>query len=120
MVLREVLARSYHYGVEIIRCNSHSMSELVPVTNWMECMCIYQVVLQLFDASELELLISGMPEIDIDDWAAHTVLQPGGYAADSPQVVRATTPYHDQFVRRTCARVCLDVWECVSVCTYDD
>lgn len=59
------------------------------MTSWTECVCVYQVVLQLFDASELELLISGMPEIDIDDWAAHTVLQPGGYAADSPQVVRA-------------------------------
>jgi hypothetical protein len=47
-------------------------------------------VLQLFDASELELLISGMPEIDIDDWAANTVLQSGGFAADSPQVVRAS------------------------------
>ena len=46
-----------------------------------------RAVLQLFDPSELELLISGMPEIDIDDWAAHTVLQPGGFADDSPQVV---------------------------------
>ncbi len=76
------------------------------MSNWTERMCVYQVVLQLFDASELELLISGMPEIDIDDWAAHTVLQPGGYAADSPQVVRAT--------------IMISLRVCVSVCTYSN
>ena len=44
-------------------------------------------VLRFFDSSELELLISGMPDIDVDDWRANTELHPGGFAADSAVVL---------------------------------
>ncbi len=40
--------------------------------------------LGLFDERELELLISGLPEIDVDEWRAHTEYT--GYAASSPQI----------------------------------
>lgn len=38
----------------------------------------------VFDDQELELLISGLPEIDVDDWKNNTVYQ--NYSASSPQV----------------------------------
>ncbi|KIX02120.1 uncharacterized protein Z518_08059 [Rhinocladiella mackenziei CBS 650.93] len=38
----------------------------------------------IFDEQELELLISGLPEIDVDDWRAHTEYH--NYNANSPQV----------------------------------
>ncbi|KAJ9608131.1 E3 ubiquitin-protein ligase tom1 [Cladophialophora chaetospira] len=39
----------------------------------------------IFDEQELELLISGLPEIDVDDWKAHTEYH--NYNGSSPQVV---------------------------------
>jgi len=39
----------------------------------------------IFDEQELELLISGLPEIDVDDWKAHTEYH--NYNGNSPQVV---------------------------------
>ena len=38
----------------------------------------------IFDEQELELLISGLPEIDVDDWRGHTDYH--NYNANSPQV----------------------------------
>lgn len=38
----------------------------------------------IFDEQELELLISGLPEIDVDDWKAHTEYH--NYSANSPQI----------------------------------
>lgn len=38
----------------------------------------------IFDEQELELLISGLPEIDVDDWRAHTEYH--NYTANSPQI----------------------------------
>ena len=40
----------------------------------------------MFNDFELELLISGLPEIDVDDWERHTVYT-GGFDKDSPVVV---------------------------------
>lgn len=49
---------------------------------------LYDVVpkklLHIFTENEIELLISGLPEIDVDDWRANTEYQ--GYHADSPQI----------------------------------
>jgi E3 ubiquitin-protein ligase HUWE1 len=39
----------------------------------------------IFDEQELELLISGLPEIDVDDWKAHTEYH--NYNGSSPQVI---------------------------------
>ncbi|OAL27155.1 hypothetical protein AYO22_03786 [Fonsecaea multimorphosa] len=41
-------------------------------------------LIAIFDEQELELLISGLPEIDVDDWKAHTEYH--NYNANSPQV----------------------------------
>lgn len=41
-------------------------------------------LIAIFDEQELELLISGLPEIDVDDWRAHTEYH--NYTANSPQV----------------------------------
>ncbi|OQV02758.1 hypothetical protein CLAIMM_07901 [Cladophialophora immunda] len=41
-------------------------------------------LIAIFDEQELELLISGLPEIDVDDWRAHTEYH--NYNANSPQV----------------------------------
>jgi E3 ubiquitin-protein ligase HUWE1 len=41
-------------------------------------------LVSMFNAAELELLISGLPEIDVEDLAAHTDYT--GYSATSPQV----------------------------------
>lgn len=41
-------------------------------------------VVAIFDEQELELLISGLPDIDVDDWKNHTVYQ--NYSASSPQI----------------------------------
>ncbi|KIW49361.1 hypothetical protein PV05_11042 [Exophiala xenobiotica] len=38
----------------------------------------------IFDEQELELLISGLPEIDVDDWRGHTEYH--NYTANSPQI----------------------------------
>lgn len=42
-------------------------------------------LIAIFDEQELELLISGLPEIDVDDWKAHTEYH--NYTANSPQVI---------------------------------
>ena len=42
-------------------------------------------LIAIFDEQELELLISGLPEIDVDDWKAHTEYH--NYNGNSPQVV---------------------------------
>ncbi|OZJ01837.1 hypothetical protein BZG36_05295, partial [Bifiguratus adelaidae] len=41
-------------------------------------------LISIFNEQELELLISGLPDIDIDDWKNNTEYQ--GYTASSPQV----------------------------------
>ena len=41
-------------------------------------------LISIFNEQELELLISGLPEIDIDDWKAHSEYQ--NYSAASPQI----------------------------------
>ena len=41
-------------------------------------------LIQIFNEQELELLISGLPDIDIDEWKANTVYE--GYTLSSPQV----------------------------------
>lgn len=41
-------------------------------------------LIQIFNEQELELLISGLPDIDIDDWKANTVYE--GYTIQSPQI----------------------------------
>ena len=41
-------------------------------------------LIAIFDEQELELLISGLPEIDVDDWRAHTDYH--NYTANSPQI----------------------------------
>ncbi|KAG1159830.1 hypothetical protein G6F37_004533 [Rhizopus arrhizus] len=41
-------------------------------------------LISIFNEQELELLISGLPDIDIDDWKANTVYQ--GYNFQSPQI----------------------------------
>jgi len=38
----------------------------------------------IFNEQELELLISGLPEIDVDDWKSNTEYQ--NYSASSPQI----------------------------------
>lgn len=42
-------------------------------------------LISIFNEQELELLISGLPEIDVDDWKANTTYH--GYNASSPQIV---------------------------------
>ncbi|KAI9270590.1 hypothetical protein BDA99DRAFT_478483 [Phascolomyces articulosus] len=42
-------------------------------------------LIQIFNEQELELLISGLPDIDIDDWKNNTEYQ-GGYSHATPQV----------------------------------
>lgn len=41
-------------------------------------------LISIFDAQELELLISGLPDIDLDDLRAHTDYQ--GYKASDPEI----------------------------------
>ncbi|KAI8991027.1 hypothetical protein BDF20DRAFT_908845 [Mycotypha africana] len=41
-------------------------------------------LIQIFNEQELELLISGLPDIDIDEWKNNTEYQ--GYTASSPQI----------------------------------
>lgn len=41
-------------------------------------------LIQIFNEQELELLISGLPDIDIDEWKANTVYE--GYTLSSPQI----------------------------------
>ncbi|KAI1608030.1 E3 ubiquitin-protein ligase HUWE1 [Exophiala viscosa] len=41
-------------------------------------------LVRIFDEQELELLVSGLPEIDVDDWKAHTEYH--NYTANSPQI----------------------------------
>lgn len=41
-------------------------------------------LIAIFDEQELELLISGLPEIDVDDWKANTEYHQ--YTASSPQI----------------------------------
>ena len=41
--------------------------------------------MSIFDFQELELLMCGMPNIDVDDWCAHTQYK-GEYSADSEVV----------------------------------
>lgn len=42
-------------------------------------------LIQIFNEQELELLISGLPDIDIDDWKNNTEYQ-GGYSSNSTQI----------------------------------
>ncbi|KAI7881687.1 hypothetical protein K492DRAFT_194128 [Lichtheimia hyalospora FSU 10163] len=42
-------------------------------------------LIQIFNEQELELLISGLPDIDIDDWKNNTEYQ-GGYSSNSAQI----------------------------------
>ncbi|ORX68523.1 HECT-domain-containing protein [Linderina pennispora] len=46
---------------------------------------IPQDLIQIFNEQELELLISGMPDIDVDDWRNNTDYH-GGYSASSAQI----------------------------------
>ena len=39
-----------------------------------------QALLSVFDFQELELLLCGLPEIDIDDWKRNTEFELRGYA----------------------------------------
>jgi E3 ubiquitin-protein ligase HUWE1 len=41
-------------------------------------------LISIFNEQELELLISGLPEIDVDDWKANTEYH--NYSASSPQI----------------------------------
>jgi E3 ubiquitin-protein ligase HUWE1 len=41
-------------------------------------------LVSIFTEQELELLISGLPDIDIEDWKAHSTYQ--NYDASSPQI----------------------------------
>jgi E3 ubiquitin-protein ligase HUWE1 len=41
-------------------------------------------LISIFDAQELELLISGLPDIDLDDLRAHTDYQ--GYKPTDPEI----------------------------------
>ena len=41
-------------------------------------------LISLFDAQELELLISGLPDVDVDDLRAHTEYH--GYKPSDPQI----------------------------------
>ena len=41
-------------------------------------------LISIFDEQELELLISGLPDIDIDDWKSNTEYH--NYSASSPQI----------------------------------
>lgn len=41
-------------------------------------------MISIFNEQELELLISGLPEIDVDDWKGHTDYH--NYSASSPQI----------------------------------
>lgn len=49
---------------------------------------LYEIIplaaLKIFNEQELELLISGLPDIDIDDWRVHTEIT--GYLPSSPQI----------------------------------
>lgn len=42
-------------------------------------------LIRLFTDAELELLISGLPELDVDDWRAHTEYH-AGYTSSSPAI----------------------------------
>ena len=41
-------------------------------------------LIQIFSEQELELLISGLPDIDVDEWKNHTELQ--GYSSSDPMI----------------------------------
>ncbi|TID30437.1 hypothetical protein CANINC_000948 [Pichia inconspicua] len=41
-------------------------------------------LISIFDEQELELLVSGLPDIDVDDWKNNTIYE--NYSASSPQV----------------------------------
>ncbi|OMJ11593.1 E3 ubiquitin-protein ligase TOM1-like [Smittium culicis] len=43
-------------------------------------------LIQIMNEQEIELLISGMPDIDVDDWRNNTEYQ-GGYSPSSPQII---------------------------------
>lgn len=49
-------------------------NDVVPV-NW----------LQFFDERELELMLCGMQELNVDEWEKHTVYK-GGYSGDSKHI----------------------------------
>jgi E3 ubiquitin-protein ligase HUWE1 len=63
--------------VDSIKQQMHSFregfNEIVPVD-----------LVRLFNENELELLVSGMPDIDVDDWRNNTLYE--GYTASSPQI----------------------------------
>ena len=49
-------------------------NDVVPI-NW----------LQFFDERELELMLCGMQELNVDEWEKHTVYK-GGYSGDSKHI----------------------------------
>lgn len=54
-------------------------------------------LISIFDEQELELLVSGLPEIDVDDWKNNTIYE--NYSASSPQVQwfwRAVKSFDDE------------------------
>lgn len=58
---------------EQLRCFLEGFHDIVP-----------RELIQIFDEGELELLISGMPDVDIDDWKNNTEYH--NYNASSPQI----------------------------------
>ena len=73
--IRLVLNWRFNRGVENqTRCFLHGFNEVVPVS-W----------LQYFDEKELEVMLCGIHEIDIDDWMANTIYR--SYTRTSKQVI---------------------------------
>jgi hypothetical protein len=61
------------------------------INEQLECLTegLYEIIprryLRVFNEHELELLIAGLPHLDINDWRAHTNYT-GGYSAESQQI----------------------------------
>ena len=51
--------------------------------------------LQIFDYQELELLLCGVPEIDVDDWARHTKIRYVSYTESTPKENRVIDWFWD-------------------------
>lgn len=58
-------------------------NDVVPV-NW----------LQFFDERELELMLCGMQELNVDEWEKHTVYK-GGYSRESEHIKWFWQVYHN-------------------------
>lgn len=63
-------------------CFLHSGSQLTIKIGFHDI--IPAELVAIFNEQELELLISGLPEIDVDDWKSNTEYQ--NYSASSPQI----------------------------------